>query len=179
MVWLQSQRVRDLVFLVVGATTPVGILAVNLSAFVMQHLAQFRLGIALCALISGLSLNGVAATMVLARFERRFPELVREYRVWIAGATIVFVAGFSVFGAYGTYMSMQDPRRLPNVYAVLTALWLLFWPFALTVISKRLNRGLARPSGPMPSSPRPPTRPPTAEPHPAAAEPSPEPVRES
>jgi len=140
MVWLQSQRVRDLAFLVVGATTPVGILAVNLSAFIMQHLAQFRLGIALCALISGLSLNGLTATMVLGRFERRFPELIREYRIWIAGATVLFVAGFSVFGAYGTYVSMQDPRRLPNVYAVLTALWLLFWPFALTVISRRFNR---------------------------------------
>jgi hypothetical protein len=174
MVWLRSQRVRDLAFLVVGATTPVGILAVNLSAFVMQHLAQFRLGIALCALISGLSLNGVTAAMVLGRFERLFPELVREYRLWIAGATVVFVAGFSVFGAYGTYVSMQDPHRLPNVYAVLTALWLLFWPFALTVISRRFNRRLARPSRATP----PPSRPPVAEPPPAAAEPAPEPLRE-
>src|SRR5579875_10756 len=174
MVWLQSQRVRDLAFLVVGATTPVGILAVNLSAFIMQHLAQFRLGIALCALISGLSLNGLTATMVLGRFERRFPELIREYRIWIAGATVLFVAGFSVFGAYGTYVSMQDPRRLPNVYAVLTALWLLFWPFALTVISRRFNRVPRSRSRAVP----PPSRPAPIEPLHVTAEPSPEPVRE-
>jgi hypothetical protein len=178
MVWLQSQRVRDLAFLVVGATTPVGILAVNLSAFIMQHLAQFRVGIALCALISGLSLNGLTAAMVLGRFERRFPELVREYRIWIAGATILFVAGFSVFGAYGTYESMQDPRRLPNVYAVLTALWLLFWPFALTLISRRFNRGPASRRGVVPPSSPPPSRPAPIETPPMAAEPSPEPLRE-
>ena len=37
--------------------TPVGILAVNASAFVMVHLQAFRIGIAACALVSGLVLT--------------------------------------------------------------------------------------------------------------------------
>ncbi|HKF74544.1 MAG TPA: hypothetical protein VKF59_00240, partial [Candidatus Dormibacteraeota bacterium] len=65
-----SQRRREIVFVVVGASTPVGILAVNASAFVMQHLGGFRIAIALCALVSGLSLNGLTAWALLDRTQR-------------------------------------------------------------------------------------------------------------
>ena len=43
-----------LLLLVIGIITPVGILVVNASAFVMRNLEQFRIGIAICALISSL-----------------------------------------------------------------------------------------------------------------------------
>jgi len=58
---LRSRRFREIVFLAIGISTPVGILAVNASAFVMRHLTEFRVGLAVCALVSGLSLNGLAA----------------------------------------------------------------------------------------------------------------------
>ncbi len=141
---LGSQRMREVVFLVVGATTPVGILAVNGSAFVMQHLGEFRMGIAICALISGLSLNGVTAWAVLDRAERFAPQLVAEYRAWLIAAVAAFVVIFSVLGAYWTYESMQDPTRLPNIYAVLTALWLLLLPVLMTFVARRLKIGASR-----------------------------------
>ena len=139
---LGTERTREIVFLVIGASTPVGILAVNASAFVMQHLNQFAVGIAVCALISGLSLNGLTAWAALGRAERFKPQLMAEYRVWLIAATTAFVIVFSALGAYWTYESMQDPRQLPNIYAILTALWLLFLPVLLTLVTRRLRFGV-------------------------------------
>ena len=141
---LRSPRLREAVILVVGTSTPVGILAVNGSAFIMQHLSQFQVAIAVCALVSGLSLNGLTAWVAVSRAERFAPRLFAEYRGWLVAAVVAFVVGFSAFGAYGTYVSMQDPKRLPNVYAVLTAVWLLFLPVLMTMIGRRLKRRSAR-----------------------------------
>jgi hypothetical protein len=138
---LRSQRVREIVFLVIGASTPFGILAVNGSAFVMQHLSQFAVGIAVCALVSGLSLNGLTAWVVLGRAERFVPQLFAEYRIWLATAAVLIVVVTAGVGAYLTYLSMQDARRLPNIWAVLTALWLLFLPVVLTFVARKLKNG--------------------------------------
>jgi hypothetical protein len=144
---LGTTRTREIVFLVVGASTPVGILAVNASAFVMHHLGQFQIGIALCALISGLSLNGLTSWVLLGRAERYAPQLFAEYRFWLVAAVVIFVALFSVLGAYGAFQSMSDARTLPNIYAVLTALWLLVLPVLMTFIGRRLKLGTTRTAG--------------------------------
>lgn len=149
---LGSQRTREIVFLVVGASTPIGILAVNVSAFVMLHLPEFRLSIAICALISGLSLNGLTAWAILNRAERIAPQLIAEYRPWLIAAVVVFVVALSALGAYWTWQSMQDSKQLPNLYAVLTALWLLFLPVLMTFVARRLNgsKPRVRPTPPPP-----------------------------
>jgi len=134
-----KRRVQDLVFLVVGVTTPIGILAVNASAFIMLHLQEFRLGIAVCALASGLSLNGLGAYAALARGYAYAPRLYAEYRYWLVGIATLVVVAWSVVGAWLTYVSMQNPRNLPNLAAVLTALWLLFLPFVVTFVSRRFR----------------------------------------
>lgn len=134
-----SRRVRETVFLVIGASTPIGILAVNASAFVMQHLAQFAVGIAICALVSGLSLNGLTAWVVLGRAERFAPQLFAEYRTWLICAAVLIVLLTAGVGAYLTLLSMQRPDQLPNLFAVLTALWLLFLPVLMTFASRRLS----------------------------------------
>ncbi len=141
-----SQRVREIVFLVVGASTPVGILAVNGSAFVMQHLNQFAVGIAVCALISGLSLNGLTAWLVLARAERFAPQLFAEYRVWLLTAAVVIVLVSAAVGSWLTFLSMQRRDQLPNLYAILTALWLLFLPVLMSFVARRLKNGIASPA---------------------------------
>jgi len=139
---LGSQRVREIVFLVIGASTPVGILAVNGSAFIMQHLSQFAVGIAVCALISGLSLNGLTGWVVLGRAERFAPQLFAEYRIWLFSAAVLIVLVTAGVGAWLTYLSMQRPDQLPNLYAVLTALWLLFLPVLMTFVARKLKNGL-------------------------------------
>ena len=134
-----QRRVQDLIFLVIGVTTPIGILAVNASAFIMLHLQEFRLGIAICSLVSGLCLNALGAYAALARAYARAPRLYAEYRYWLIGTAAVVVLGWSVVGAWLTYISMQNPKQLPNLAAVLTALWLLFLPFAVTFVSRRFR----------------------------------------
>jgi peptidoglycan biosynthesis protein MviN/MurJ (putative lipid II flippase) len=134
-----SQRVREIVFLAVGASTPIGILAVNLSAYVMQHLSQFAVGIAVCALLSGLSLNGLTAWAILQRAERFVPQLFAEYRIWLVTVAVLVVLVTAVVGAYLTFLSMQNPRLLPNIYAVLTALLLLVLPVVMTFVARRMG----------------------------------------
>jgi cytochrome c biogenesis protein CcdA len=130
---------REAVFLVIGLSTPLGILAVNGSAFIMDHLEQFRVAIGICALASGLSLNGLGAWAALSRGRRFAPDLYAEYRYWLVSGAVLFVIAWSVLGAYLTYESMKDRHQLPNLYAVLTALWLIFLPVAITFISRRIN----------------------------------------
>jgi sirohydrochlorin ferrochelatase len=139
---LRSPRVREVVFLVVGASTPIGILAVNGSAFIMQHLREFRAGIAVCALISGLSLNGVTAWAALERAGRYVPQLVAEYRSWLIAAIAAFVIVFSALGAFWTYDSLD--QRLPNGLAVLSAIWLLILPVLLAAVARRFKVRAAR-----------------------------------
>ena len=149
---LDARQIREATFLVIGLSTPLGILAVNGSAFVVDHLEQFRVAIAVCALASGLSLNGLGAWAALNRARRFVPDLYAEYRVWLVIAAVVIVVGWSVFGAYLTYESMKSRRQLPNLYAVLTALWLIFLPVAITFASRRLNLVPAdRPPSPQPA----------------------------
>src|SRR5487761_524971 len=88
---LRSRRLRETVLLTLGVITPVGILAVNASAFVMVHLTQFRIGIAACALVSGLVLNGLTAWWLLRLASRTAPPLYREYRWYAIGVAVVIV----------------------------------------------------------------------------------------
>ncbi len=84
--------------------TPIGILAVNASAFVMTHLVAFRIGIAACAVVSGLVLNGLTAWWLLRLVSRQAPPLYREYRLWALGASVLIVLLTAAAGGYLTYL---------------------------------------------------------------------------
>src|SRR6202171_4212341 len=88
---LRSRRMRETVLLTLGVITPLGILAVNASAFVMMHLDQFRIGIAACALVSGLVLSALTAGWLLRLASRTAPPLYREYRWWAIGVAVLIV----------------------------------------------------------------------------------------
>ena len=118
--------------------TPVGILAVNASAFVMVHLQAFRVGIAACALVSGLVLNGLTAWWLLRLASRNAPPLFREYRMWAIGAAVALVLVTAVGGGYLTYLGLQDPRRLPDVLSVVVATIMLALPFAVSLAARRI-----------------------------------------
>lgn len=136
---MSTRRVQEIVFLVIGVTTPVGILAVNGSAFVMRNLASFRLILSICALVSALFLNGLAAYEILRRSHLHLPDLMAEYRRWIYALAGLIVVTSAVVGAYFTFIGMRDPARLPDRTAVLTALGLLLVPFAITYVARRIE----------------------------------------
>ena len=118
--------------------TPLGILAVNASAFVMVHLTQFRIGIAACALISGLVLNGLTAWWLLRLASRNAPPLYREYRLWAIGAAVVIVLVTAGGGGYLTYLGLNDPRRLPDPLSVIVASFMLLLPLGVSVAARRI-----------------------------------------
>jgi hypothetical protein len=135
---LSSRRLREIVLLTLGVLTPLGILAVNGSAFVMGHLVQFRVGIAACALVSGLVLNGLTAWWLLRLARSTAPPLYREYRWWAIGVAVLIVLLTAAGGGYLTYVGLRDPRRLPDSLSVVVATFMLVLPFAVTVAGRRM-----------------------------------------
>jgi len=116
----------------------VGILAVNASAFVMVHLAAFRVGIAACALISGLVLNGLTAWWLLRLVSRTSPPLYREYRWWALGIAVLIVLATAAGGGYLTYLGLENPSRLPDSLSVVVAMFMLLLPFAVSLAARRI-----------------------------------------
>ena len=135
---LSSRRLRETVLLALGVITPVGILAVNASAFVMVHLYQFRIGIAACALLSGLVLNGLTAWWLLGLASRTAPPLYREYRWYAVGVATLIVLLTAAGGGYLTYLGMKDPKRLPDSLSMVVATFMLLLPLAVTFAGRRM-----------------------------------------
>src|SRR4029077_9906517 len=123
-----SRRLSELVLLALGVITPVGILAVNASAFVMVHLEAFRTGIAACALISGLVLNGLTAWWLLRLASRNAPPLFREYRLWAIGVAVLIVLLTAARRGYLHSLGRRDPKRLPDSLSVVVATFMLLLP---------------------------------------------------
>ena len=149
-----SRRVREYVLIFLGVITPIGILAVNASAFVMAHLVEFRWVIAGCALVSGLVLNGLTAWWLLGLASRTAAPLYREYRTWALGAAILIVLLTAGGGGYLTYLGMQDPKRLPDALSVIAACFMLFLPLAVTFAARRMAGLGANPFNPQPRKKR-------------------------
>jgi len=135
---LKSRRLREIVLLTLGVITPVGILAVNISAFVMGHLPALRLIVAGCALVSGLVLNGLTAWWVLRLASRNANPLYREYRTWAIGAAVIIVALTAGGGGYLTYLGMRDPAHLPDSLSIVVATFMLALPLAVAFASRRI-----------------------------------------
>jgi D-alanyl-lipoteichoic acid acyltransferase DltB (MBOAT superfamily) len=122
--------------LVVGIITPVGILVVNLAAFVMRNLEQFRIGIAVCALISSLVLNGLTATWLLRLAARRQIAIYVRHQEWAGVILTTVVIATSLGAAIFTYIGMGNPSHLPDILSVLTALAALLVPIGITYFSR-------------------------------------------
>ena len=133
-----SRRLREYVLVALGVITPVGILAVNISAFVMANLTAFRLLIAGCALVSGLVLNGLTAWWLLRLASRNANPLFREYRTWAVGAAVLIVGLTAGGGGYLTYLGMRDPRHLPDALSMIVASFMLLLPLAVTFAGRRM-----------------------------------------
>ena len=134
---MRSRRLREALLLGLGVITPIGILAVNVSAFVMGHLPALRLIIAGCALVSGLVLNGLTAWWVLRLASKNANPLYSEYRTWLIGAAVLIVAATAGAGGYLTYLGMRDPARLPDNLSMVVASFMLLLPLAVAFASRR------------------------------------------
>lgn len=125
-----------LLLLAIGIITPVGILVVNASAFVMRNLEQFRIGIAVCALISSLVLNGLTASWLLRLAGRRSISLYLQHQEWATVVATTVVLATSIGAAIFTYIGMGNPSHLPDTLSVITALAALLVPIGITYFSR-------------------------------------------
>ena len=135
---MTSRRLRETVLLVIGVVTPIGILAVNVSAFVMGHLPAFRIIVAGCALVSGLVLNGLTAWWLLRLASRNANPMYREYRTWAIGIATLIVGLTAAGGGYLTYLGMRDPSHLPDALSMMVASFMLLLPLAVTFAGRRM-----------------------------------------
>ena len=103
----------------------------------MVHLDAFRIGIAACALVSGLVLNGLTAWWLMRLANKTAPPLFREYRKWLIGASVLVVLLTAAAGGYLTYLGLHDPRRLPDLLSVVVATIMLALPFAVSLAARR------------------------------------------
>ncbi len=104
----------------------------------MVHLSYFRMGIAGCALISGLVLNGLTAWWLLRMVSRNAPPLYREYRYWAIGTATLIVLLTAAGGGYLTYLGLGNPQHLPDPLSVIVATFMLGLPFAVSVAARRM-----------------------------------------
>lgn len=125
-----------LLLIVIGIITPVGILVVNAAAFVMRNLEQFRIGIAVCALISSLVLNGLTASWLLRLAGRRSVKIYVQHQEWATIIATIIVIATSVGAAIFTYIGMSNPSHLPDTLAVVTALLALLVPLGITYFTR-------------------------------------------
>jgi D-alanyl-lipoteichoic acid acyltransferase DltB (MBOAT superfamily) len=125
-----------LVLLAIGIVTPLGILVVNAAAFVMRNLQQFRIGIAVCALISSLVLNGLTASWLLRLAGRRSISIYVQHQEWAGVIATTVVLATSIGAAIFTYIGMGNPSHLPDTLSVITALAALLVPVGITYFSR-------------------------------------------
>ncbi len=129
----------------IGLATPIGLLVVNFSAWVISQLAAFRLGVAISAFISACILNGIAAVNVYRYVRSRWPDLVvslpENFR-WVVLAATAVVLITAVLAALFSYVGMEKPKDLPNGIAVITAFLGLVVPLGLSTILNRRQRGI-------------------------------------
>lgn len=128
---------------IIGALTPLGLIAVNISVFVVKNLAEFRWGITILAFVSGLLLNSWAALNIYRTFQRRRPDhaLVSDRNqelVLVGGMLIVIVAAFLT--ALFCYLGLSSEANLPNGLTFITGVGAFLVPIALQAIFRRTVR---------------------------------------
>jgi MFS family permease len=112
--------------------TPLGLILVNVAAYVMGHLAGFRVGVTASAVVSTIVLNGIAAITAYRYGVARWPDwseaprpqpLIPRLSVWLLAprrrqavmVEVIFILVFAAtVGGELTYHGLSDPRQLPN-----------------------------------------------------------------
>ncbi len=152
----------------IGALTPVGLIIVNISAFIVHNLAAFRLGISVLAFVSSLMLNSWTALKIYRVAARRFPHsgLLQEHNqevVLVVGMALIIAISF--VEALFCYNGLGNERDLPNAPTFILGVVAIAIPILLQALFGRLLGGrVAEPghegtaSHPLPPPPAPDSR---------------------
>ena len=127
----------------IGALTPVGLIVVNIAAFIVHHLAEFRLGISVLAFVSGLMLNSWAALKIYRVAKQRSPNrrLLHDRNqevVLVVG--MAFIIAISFVEALFCYNGLSNERDLPNSPTFILGVVAIAIPIVLQGLFGRLLR---------------------------------------
>ncbi|MHB1526403.1 MAG: hypothetical protein ACYCZN_09005 [Candidatus Dormibacteria bacterium] len=128
---------------VIGLATPIGLLVVNFSAWVISQLSAFRWGVAVSAVISALILNSLSGINVYRYIRSRWPNFIisrPENENWVLILAIVVIVVIAALSAIFSYVGMANPRQLPNGIAVVTGFLGVVVPMGLILGLNRSGR---------------------------------------
>jgi chromate transport protein ChrA len=151
---------------IIGALTPTALIVVNISAFIVNNLQQFRVTIAILAFVSAIMLNSWAGLNIYRMLQQRRPDhaIVSERNqeiVLVAGLAVIILAAFLT--ALFCYLGLSSYKDLPNGLTFFTGVLSAAVPLLLRAAFQRgvrrgRNRGDSQvttvagvpPSGPLP-----------------------------
>jgi hypothetical protein len=151
----------------IGAVTPVGLIVVNISVFIVKHLEQFRWTIAVLAFVSSILLNSWAGLNVYRVIQRRRPDhaLVHERNqevVLVGGMGVIIIIAFLT--ALFCYLGLSSQANLPNGVTFITGVVAILIPFVGQTLFRRGLRSPRRERTPVMYTPGVPPTPPAAPP---------------
>lgn len=136
---------------IIGALTPLALIVVNIAAFIVQHLTQFRWTITILAFVSGIMLNSWTALNIYRVLQARRPDhpVVHERNqevVLVVGMGAVIL--FAFLTALFCYLGLADASKLPNGLTFFTGFFAAAIPILLRAAFRRgAPRGRGRGSG--------------------------------
>jgi hypothetical protein len=128
----------------IGALTPVGLIVVNIAAFIVHNLAEFRLGISVLAFVSGVLLNAWTGLNIYRVAKLRFPRVGVLHE---SNQEIVLVVGLLVVIAISAaeglfcYNGLSNEKNLPNAATFYLGVVAIAIPILLQASFARLGRG--------------------------------------
>lgn len=146
---------------VIGGVTPVGLMVINIAAFLVKHLDQFRWAIAILAFMSGMMLNSYMGLNVYRFIQRRFPDFPpvqpRNEELAVAlGMGVITVITFVL--AYETYQGLtadQLPGGFTFIYGAIQIASVIVVKLFFDRERERRDRQSTSPSPPQPTTPPP------------------------
>jgi chromate transport protein ChrA len=127
---------------IIGALTPTALIVVNISAFIVNNLQQFRVTIAVLAFVSAIMLNSWAGLNIYRMLQQRRPDhaIVSERNqeiVLVAGLAVIIVAAFLT--ALFCYLGLTK-SNLPNGLTFFTGVFAAAIPILLRAAFHRGTR---------------------------------------
>jgi len=160
----------------IGAVTPIGLIVVNISVFIVKHLAEFRWSIAVLAFVSSIMLNSWAGLNIYRVIQRRRPDhaLVHERNqevVLVGGMGLIIAIAFLT--ALFCYLGLSSEANLPNGVTFITGTVAILLPFVAQTVFRQATRRSRRERTSLPYAPGiPPAHPPVPPAPPTAGDPA-------
>lgn len=165
-----AEQLRRWTIPAIGALTPVGLIVVNIAAFIVHHLTEFRWSISVLAFVSGVLLNSWAALKIYRVARSRHPNsplLSERNQELVLVVGLVIIIGVSFVTALFSYQGLSSEKNLPNSTTFITGVVAIAIPVVLQAIFTRIGeasprprrreggRSLADPHDPLPPPPPP------------------------